>query len=107
MVITGASHCEQVFKAKYNGTYVAVKQLKRSDQIAIGDFRTEMGTLRRIHHPNAVQFLGACTRSHPYIIVTELMSCSLMTAFQLTFRLTLRRQARPCSMDTLLFALWS
>lgn len=97
----------QVFKAKYNGTYVAVKQLKRSDQIAIGDFRTEMGTLRRIHHPNAVQFLGACTRSHPYIIVTELMSCSLMTAFQLTFRLTLRRQARPCCMDTLLFGFWS
>lgn len=79
-------------QARYNGTYVAVKQLKSSDQIALGDFRTEMSTLRRLHHPNAVQFLGACTRAQPYLIVTELMSCSLSTAFTLTFSLTLRRQ---------------
>ena len=81
-------------QARYNGTYVAVKQLKSSDQIALGDFRTEMSTLRRLHHPNAVQFLGACTRAQPYLIVTELMSCSLSTAFTLTFSLTLRRQVR-------------
>jgi serine/threonine protein kinase len=84
----------QVYKARYNGSYVAVKQLKKSDMIALGDFRTEMSVLRRMHHPNAVQFLGACTRKEPYIIVTELMSCSLMTAFVLTFRLSLRRQVR-------------
>lgn len=71
-----------------------MKQLKSSDQIALGDFRTEMSTLRRLHHPNAVQFLGACTRAQPYLIVTELMSCSLSTAFTLTFSLTLRRQVR-------------
>jgi serine/threonine protein kinase len=26
-----------------------------------------------VHHPNAVQFLGACTKQEPYILVTELM----------------------------------
>jgi hypothetical protein len=88
----GEGEFGEVFKARYHGTYVAVKQLKSSDQIALGDFRTEMSTLRRMHHPNAVQFLGACTRAQPYLIVTELMSCSLVTAFTLTFSLTLRRQ---------------
>lgn len=90
----GEGEFGEVFKARYNGTYVAVKQLKSSDQIALGDFRTEMSTLRKLHHPNAVQFLGACTRKQPYLIVTELMSCSLATAFNLLFTLTLRRQVR-------------
>lgn len=27
-----------------------------------------------MHHPNAVQFLGACTKQEPYILITELMS---------------------------------
>ena len=27
----------------------------------------------QVHHPNAVQFLGACTKQEPYILVTELM----------------------------------
>ena len=90
----GEGEFGEVFKARYHGTYVAVKQLKSSDQIALGDFRTEMSTLRKLHHPNAVQFLGACTRKQPYLIVTELMSCSLSTAFNLLFSLTLRRQVR-------------
>ena len=91
----GEGEFGEVFKARYNGTYVAVKQLKSSDQIALGDFRTEMSTLRRLHHPNAVQFLGACTRKRPYLIVTELMSCSLSTAFNMFFTLSLHRQVRP------------
>ena len=91
----GEGEFGEVFRAKYHGTYVAVKQLKSSDQIALGDFRTEMSTLRKVHHPNAVQFLGACTRQQPYLIVTELMSCSLATAFSLVYSLTLRRQVRP------------
>jgi serine/threonine protein kinase len=90
----GEGEFGEVFKARYHGTFVAVKQLKSSDQIALGDFRTEMATLRKLHHPNAVQFLGACTRKQPYLIVTELMSCSLSTAFNLLFSLTLRRQVR-------------
>ena len=47
----------------------------RSPQIAI---------LRKIHHPNTTQFLGACTKQMPYIVITELMACSLADAFQRT-----------------------
>jgi hypothetical protein len=34
---------------------VAAKLLKRSDEIALGDFRTEIAILRKIHHPNTTQ----------------------------------------------------
>ena len=27
----------------------------------------------QMHHPNTVQFLGACTRKQPFMIVTEYM----------------------------------
>ena len=65
------------------GTLVAAKILKGSSDIALGDFRGEIEILRRVHHPNAVQFLGACTRKEPYILVTELMSGgSLADAFR-------------------------
>ena len=38
----------------------------------------------QVHHPNAVQFLGACTKQEPYILVTELMSGGSMAD---TFRM--------------------
>lgn len=72
-----------VHKAKWYGTFVAAKVLKGSSEIALGDFRSEIEILRRVHHPNAVQFLGACTKQEPYILVTELMSGgSLADAFR-------------------------
>jgi hypothetical protein len=63
-----------VHRALWHGTAVAAKVLKASTAIALGDFRAEIEVLRRVHHPNAVQFLGACTKSTPYILVTELMA---------------------------------
>eukprot|EP00887_Chlorella_sp_A99_P006013 scaffold27.g6013.t1 len=72
-----------VHKARWYGTLVAAKILKGSSEIALGDFRGEIEILRRVHHPNAVQFLGACTRKEPYILVTELMTAgSLADAFR-------------------------
>lgn len=72
-----------VHKAKWYGTVVAAKILKGSSEIALGDFRGEIEILRRVHHPNAVQFLGACTKKEPYVLVTELMSGgSLADAFR-------------------------
>lgn len=72
-----------VHKAKWYGTLVAAKILKGSNEIALGDFRGEIEILRRVHHPNAVQFLGACTKKEPFILVTELMSGgSLADAFR-------------------------
>ena len=57
-------------KAAFHGTLVAAKILKGSSAIALGDFRSEIEVLRKVHHPNAVQFLGACTKQEPYILVT-------------------------------------
>ncbi len=41
---------------------VAVKILKRSDEIALGDFRTEIAILRKIHHPNTTQVSSPAPR---------------------------------------------
>ncbi len=91
----GSGEFGDVYKAKWHGSYVAAKLLKRSDEIAIGDFRTEIAILRKIHHPNCTQFLGACTKQKPYIVITELMACSLADAFQRTFYTpSVRRQVR-------------
>lgn len=71
---------------------MAAKILKGSNDIALGDFRGEIEILRRVHHPNAVQFLGACTKREPYILVTELMSGgSLADAFRRTEAFPFRR----------------
>lgn len=59
-----------VHKALFHGTLVAAKILKGSSAIALGDFRQELEVLRKVHHPNAVQFIGACTKQEPYILVT-------------------------------------
>uniref|UniRef100_A0A061RQQ6 Protein kinase domain-containing protein n=2 Tax=Tetraselmis sp. GSL018 TaxID=582737 RepID=A0A061RQQ6_9CHLO len=82
-----------VHRASFFGTDVAVKVLKSADSITLGDFRSELAVLRQVHHPNAVQFLGACTRDKPYMIVTELMSGgSLLDAFlRNECKLSLRR----------------
>lgn len=51
----GSGEFGDVYKAKWHGSYVAAKLLKRSDEIALGDFRTEIAILRKIHHPNMNQ----------------------------------------------------
>jgi hypothetical protein len=89
----GSGEFGDVYRAKWHGSYVAAKLLKRSDEIAVGDFRTEIAILRKIHHPNTTQFLGACTKQKPYIVITELMACSLADAFHKTlFAPTVRRK---------------
>lgn len=81
-----------VHRAKWYGTMVAAKILKGSNEIALGDFRGEIDILRRVHHPNAVQFLGACTKREPYILVTELMAGgSLADAFRRPEAFPMRR----------------
>ena len=73
--------------------------LKRSDEIALGDFRTEIAILRKVHHPNCVQFLGACTKQKPYIVLTELMACSLADAFLKTFYAPTPRRQVEVALD--------
>ncbi|KFM24164.1 Dual specificity protein kinase splA [Auxenochlorella protothecoides] len=81
-----------VHRAKWFGTVVAAKVLKASSEIAVNDFRAEIEILQRVHHPNCVQFLGACTAKEPYILVTELMSGgSLADAFRMPQAFPMRR----------------
>ncbi|KAF8063844.1 TRN1 [Scenedesmus sp. PABB004] len=67
-----------VYKAQHLGTTVAVKVLKDTNAVALGDFRTEMNVLQKVHHPHAVQFFGAVTKQTPYMIITEFMGCGSM-----------------------------
>lgn len=59
-----------VFKGVWRGTEVALKNLKVSS-IETTQFVKEMDIISRLHHPNILQFLGACS---PSIIVMEYMS---------------------------------
>lgn len=81
-----------VHKARWHGTIVAVKVLKAENEVALGDFRTELNVLQKVHHPHCVQFLGGCTKSKPYMIVTELMAGgSMADIFKDGGKLSLRR----------------
>ena len=63
-----------VYKAMWHGTAVAAKILKNTSAIALGDFRSEIEVLRKVHHPNAVQFLGA--RPGPFFCILLCVSAT-------------------------------
>ena len=89
----GSGEFGTVYKALWGKTPVAMKVLKQSDNLALGEFVTEMNMMRKLHHPHIVQFLGGCTKSKPYFIVTELSSGgALLDYFHLKFRLPLSRE---------------
>ena len=50
-----------------------VQVLKESAAIRREQLACEISSLLKVHHPNIVQFLGACTREEPLMIVSELM----------------------------------
>eukprot|EP00798_Chlamydomonas_sp_ICE-L_P018142 gene18142-24582_t len=65
----------------------------------------QVAILRKIHHPNTTQFLGACTKTKPLVLLTELMACSLADALQLSFLSpSLRRKTTPLVLLTELMA---
>ena len=37
------------------------------------ELRHEIAVIAQLHHPRVVQFLGACTRSQPWLIISEYM----------------------------------
>ncbi len=43
------------------GTQVAVKVLKETGAVALGDFRTELNVLQKVHHPHTVRAGGGRT----------------------------------------------
>lgn len=69
----GEGQFGRVFRATWNCTPVAAKVLKTRN-ITPADLRTEIGVLRRVHHPNVLQFLGASVSNKPpFVLVTELV----------------------------------
>lgn len=61
-----------VFKGAWRGTDVALKVVKQN--MDTHEFAVEMNVISRLHHPNVLQFLGACTaRFSPQLIVMEYM----------------------------------
>ena len=64
----------EVYRAQWRRTDVAVKRLLDGEMgdAAVADFKREISILRRIKHPNIIQFLGACTRPPDLFICTQL-----------------------------------
>ena len=62
-----------VNSASWRGTPVAVKVLPMNQVLDVSKFKT----LIKLHHPNVLQLLGACTLAKPYKIITELMQGSI------------------------------
>lgn len=65
----------EVYHADWNGTEVAVKKFLDQDFYgeALDEFRSEVRIMRRLRHPNIVQFLGAVTRPPNLSIVSEFL----------------------------------
>jgi len=72
---TAVGHGEfgTVYKAKWHDSTVAVKVLNNSSELAQGELRSELSTLRKTHHPHTMQCLGAVTSKKPFMIITEYM----------------------------------
>lgn len=61
-----------VFKGGWRGTEIAIKVIK--NEVNTTEFEIEMDIISRLHHPNILQFLGACTVTYPHMIIMEYMS---------------------------------
>jgi len=65
-----------VYKAKWRGIAVAVKELKYqnlNDEV-LEEFRKEISILGKLRHPNVVLFMGACTQGPHLCMVTEFLA---------------------------------
>ena len=66
-----------VMYAKWRGTPVAVKKVNVTrgstggESAALEDLRHEIAVMSHMHHPRVTQFLGACTRILPWLILFE------------------------------------
>jgi len=79
--ILGEGAFGTVHRARWRGTVVAVKTLKRlqnatADKVALAEFRTELRMIQTLHHPHIVQFLGVASSpaDGSPMLVTEFMT---------------------------------
>mmetsp|Transcript_13421 Transcript_13421/g.26753 ORF Transcript_13421/g.26753 Transcript_13421/m.26753 type:complete len:588 (+) Transcript_13421:217-1980(+) len=66
----------EVFQGLYKHTDVAIKVLLEQDlpDKIIQNFKKEVFILKKLRHPNIVQFMGACTQPSSLCIVSEYMT---------------------------------
>lgn len=69
----GAGGAGQVWKARYAGASVALKQLYSNmmDETDLEELRAEATLLSRLRHPNIVHFYGVCITETDVFLVTE------------------------------------
>jgi len=86
--ILGEGAFGTVHRARWRGTTVAVKTLKRlqnanADKVALAEFKTELAMMQHLHHPNVVQFLGvmASPEDGAPQLVTEFMELGSLADF--------------------------
>ena len=75
--LLGAGSFGEVHRARWRGTVVALKTSNLGVKDDDGEFNTEFLSMTRLHHPNIVQLLGACTETTPYMICMEFVPFSL------------------------------
>jgi serine/threonine protein kinase len=65
----------EVFRGEWHGLEVTIKRFLQQDisSDAFEAFRTEVGIMKRLCHPNVVLFMGAVTRVPHLSIVTEFL----------------------------------
>ena len=70
----GAGQFGEVWMGIWNGTTeVAVKTLKTGTMGARREFLEEAALMKKLRHPNLIQFYAVCTKKEPIYIITELM----------------------------------
>ncbi|XP_052621961.1 probable serine/threonine-protein kinase SIS8 isoform X2 [Lactuca sativa] len=65
----------EVYRGDWHGTEVAVKKFLDQEVTveSLEEFKSEVGIMKRVRHPNVVLFMGAITRAPHLSIVTEFL----------------------------------
>lgn len=67
LAAAGSGEFGDVYRAKWHGSFVAAKILKRSDEIALGDFRTEVCVLHSGQQESRFQvYPKRCALTSPF-----------------------------------------
>ena len=71
-ISVGSGTHGEVFRAYWRGTPVAIKRLESTKTSnAIQLMRHEIAVMAHMHHPRVTQFLGACTKGDPWLVLFE------------------------------------